>query len=423
MKKRTLHFSGDQTDIVIRALFFYTDIWMGRMLDAVEFKDPIPERIDPYGEGYSNEEISNDLLEIKRCLFSNTSADSLIATRDIYSEVEEKGKIAKDLYEAIGYSKTLRECYSAKSSRCIAIEPCWCEKDPEKRARVSYKLLDDGFKVLDMKVSEFQREVVEEALYVLVCFLKCEYRKLFSVFAQGKRSFFRFAERLEESVRVYAPEVIKEDSQLKKERGVYDYVKKEGEKYVSSILKQQQKEYEKLNKAPHNIVFLDIDGVLNFRNSKTCTPSGFIGIEKENTKRLAKLIRNNDAVCVLSSSWRNFWKRDSICERDEMPIQGFDARRENIYLIKKLAEEDIFIADRIEKNSFGRTNRGRLIRTWLDAHPHKNFVILDDERFDFEEEGLLPYWVKTSFFRNGFCEEDKVLANRILSGGRDAKNI
>ena len=54
-----------------------------------------------------------------------------------------------------------------------------------------------------------------------------------------------------------------------------------------------------------NVVFLDIDGVLNDDNTTEKTPQGFIGIDDEKVIFLKKICDKLKATIVLSSDWRD----------------------------------------------------------------------------------------------------------------------
>ena len=58
------------------------------------------------------------------------------------------------------------------------------------------------------------------------------------------------------------------------------------------------------------VVFLDVDGVLNCKNTKEVIwrdngKQGFHGVEDGKTELLAEIVKTTDAVIVLSSTWRD----------------------------------------------------------------------------------------------------------------------
>ena len=142
-----------------------------------------------------------------------------------------------------------------------------------------------------------------------------------------------------------------------------------------------------------NIVFLDIDGVLNGYNfwnmigwklvcltrSKRIkdwyrSTSDPFGVHERKVKRLAKIVHRTDAKIVMSSSWRyRIWNT---------PYEKlYNDEKKLVDLLKKYHIELIGITPR---SSDGR--RDKEILEWLSQHENEvdRFVILDDERFDLE---------------------------------------
>ena len=54
-------------------------------------------------------------------------------------------------------------------------------------------------------------------------------------------------------------------------------------------------------------IFLDIDGVLNASNSKSYCGK-FLGIDKDKTQRLARIVNKTNSILILSSSWKVGWE-------------------------------------------------------------------------------------------------------------------
>lgn len=143
----------------------------------------------------------------------------------------------------------------------------------------------------------------------------------------------------------------------------------------------------------YNIIFLDIDGVLNGYNfwsylgweiaclthnkhikewyRKISDPSG---IHKSKVKRLNKIVKATGAKIVLSSTWRfGLWAKPY----NELKPSG----KKLIDLFHKYNIEIIDITPRCP-----RSRRDDEIIFWLSRNEHKvkNFIILDDERSDLE---------------------------------------
>ena len=112
-----------------------------------------------------------------------------------------------------------------------------------------------------------------------------------------------------------------------------------------------------------NIIFLDIDGVLNCRYTKE-RYNGFIGIDENILSKFKRIFDETDARIVLSSTWR--------------------LMKGNIDYLKE--EKKLDIID-ITPNLFEgpdkcnqRKDRGYEIQDWLDRHLEvKNYLILDDD--------------------------------------------
>lgn len=150
-----------------------------------------------------------------------------------------------------------------------------------------------------------------------------------------------------------------------------------------------------------NIVFLDIDGVLN--GDRTCIRSTFwfichrlhitkfyrfleekfnwrnvYGIHEEKCKILEKICKQGNADIVLTSSWRgilwDIWN-DRYCANKmwDYAIKYPDPYK----FIKYCIDHDINIIDSLPYY----TNRGTAILDWLHNHPNfkNNYIILDDE--------------------------------------------
>lgn len=136
---------------------------------------------------------------------------------------------------------------------------------------------------------------------------------------------------------------------------------------------------------PQNIIFLDVDGVLNTVSCHEKAPSGVTGIMQSRVEILRQIADENDAEIVLTSTWGKNWYSDNISDPDVS------------YLVDKLYQGDVCIGDKIDEGE-----RGASIIKWLEDHPHKGWVVLDDERFpDYKECGILPHWIQTSDRANG----------------------
>ena len=142
-----------------------------------------------------------------------------------------------------------------------------------------------------------------------------------------------------------------------------------------------------------NIIFLDIDGVLNGYNkwnilgwklmcltkSKTLKRwyrnfTDPCGVHERKVKRLAKIVKATNAKVVMSSSWRFGWWNTPYEKQ-------FEDQKKLTDLLNKY---NIEVIDITPYSSDGR--RDKEINEWLTNHEDlvKRFVILDDERYDLE---------------------------------------
>ena len=136
------------------------------------------------------------------------------------------------------------------------------------------------------------------------------------------------------------------------------------------------------------LIFLDVDGVLNSIETRDKAPSGVIGIEDSKVALLKQLVDKTGAKVVLTSTWKTDYYPDAPVE--DMPSDGR-------YLVKKLQAHGVHLFSRTEDVTWSKRGRGILdfIKKFSDVV--ESFVILDDERFDFESEGIADKHVKTFY--------------------------
>ena len=142
-----------------------------------------------------------------------------------------------------------------------------------------------------------------------------------------------------------------------------------------------------------NIIFLDIDGVLNGYNKwnilgwklvcltknnrlknwykKIVNPCG---IHKRKVKRLAKIVKATYAKVVMSSSWRFGWWNTPYDKQ-------FEDQKKLTDLLNKYHIEVIDITPHLSDG-----DRGKEILQWLALNEDKvlRFVILDDEQYNLD---------------------------------------
>ena len=170
-----------------------------------------------------------------------------------------------------------------------------------------------------------------------------------------------------------------------------------------------------------NAIFLDIDGVLNANGTDVFTRSksrcgSFLGIDKDKVKRLATIVKETDAILILSSSWKIGWepnhkyKVNSYDRYD--PCSSYHAKYLDNHLKKK---GGLVVSDKTTERNLAQ--RGMGIKAYLLAHPEiTNWIVLDDEIFyDFQERGIMPHLVKTDP-TYGLTDADAEAAIKMLKG-------
>lgn len=147
-----------------------------------------------------------------------------------------------------------------------------------------------------------------------------------------------------------------------------------------------------------NIIFLDVDGVLNsaayFKRMSLNGIRNFDEITELHLQNLAKIYNACDAKIVLSSTWR---------ELDDKDAPECYAMYE--YLINSLKKYDMEI---IGKTPVIDMNRPLEIKTWLDSREDKeniSFISLDDDhsRDEYDAYGIGDCLVHTVFF----CDKEE----------------
>ena len=154
------------------------------------------------------------------------------------------------------------------------------------------------------------------------------------------------------------------------------------------------------------IIFLDIDGVLNYGGCKARSATGCLGIEEEKVKLLKQIIDQTDAIVVLTSTWKTDWCRTQYIE---------DLPKDGQYLVKQLSKHKIFIRDKTTDTDWAQRGQGILDFIKTSKYNVEQCVILDDESFDFIELGLENRFVQTSF-TDGLLTEHVEKAVFILNG-------
>ena len=157
------------------------------------------------------------------------------------------------------------------------------------------------------------------------------------------------------------------------------------------------------------VIFLDIDGVVNFRYSRSRC-QGYTGIDDDKVALLKEIVDATDANIVLSSTWRLEYNK-----------AGHHLEKMGDYLKKKLAKQGLSVYDVTPDLGKNGWDRGKEILDWLVRHPDVDkYLILDDDEYDFYQIGheITDFWIQTEYYsRQGGLQQEHVdRAIEILNG-------
>ncbi len=141
------------------------------------------------------------------------------------------------------------------------------------------------------------------------------------------------------------------------------------------------------------VVFLDIDGVLNYNTSEV--------FDKNCVSNLVKITKSTGAVVVLISSWRCLYMYEQY-KNHEMLINLEQMFKDNNIVFQDIAP-------------YKGDMRSEEVAEYLQEHKVDSFVILDD--CDYSYSVNYPNnWVQSWWFEKGLTEELADKAIRILEG-------
>lgn len=168
-----------------------------------------------------------------------------------------------------------------------------------------------------------------------------------------------------------------------------------------------------------NIIFLDIDGVLNsLPYCERVLAEGKTQCEIDESKAalLAQIVQENNAKLVLSSTWK------SLKDAPEKDCQDMWS-----YLVNTLAKYELEIYDTIPNIS---GNRPHEISIWLGLQlstQHINWISLEDDFHEqhYHQYGLDGHLIQTSYFvkdeaAGGLLEEHVALAKDMFESQQAA---
>ena len=148
------------------------------------------------------------------------------------------------------------------------------------------------------------------------------------------------------------------------------------------------------------VIFLDVDGVLNCKDSKSHCGE-YVGVDSDKVKRLKQIVDATDAVLVLDSTWRLGYNHNN--EVINNPIK---------YLQNKLGKHHMRIVGFTPDLGSNGVHRGREIQTWLQHNDDvvKEWIVFDDDIFDdFDACGVTQHLIKTEFCSpNGGLQDNHV---------------
>lgn len=171
------------------------------------------------------------------------------------------------------------------------------------------------------------------------------------------------------------------------------------------------------------IVFLDVDGELtysSYENEETAN------IDIEKVKLLKEICDKTGAKVIISSSWRgsdtytpriyhiliNILTSNSIEVLGDTPHIPAEYQGDISDIIASTTLENLPYL----KTKYG-TGRAAEIQKWINEHDVDNFVILDDEDFDWSDYGYDKHWIQPTWFGDGGLKREHVdRAIEILNG-------
>lgn len=150
-----------------------------------------------------------------------------------------------------------------------------------------------------------------------------------------------------------------------------------------------------------NVIFLDIDGVLNCATTKDKCGE-YQGIEDAKVALLKEIVDKTNAKIVLVSTWKEEWEK------------GKNTSHMGDYLDDKMQKQGLHIYDKTKNKVDGYyMSRGEGILDYIVTHKVKNYVIIDDCQFDYDGCNLTDNYVKTNF-ETGLTKELSEQAIKIL---------
>lgn len=157
-----------------------------------------------------------------------------------------------------------------------------------------------------------------------------------------------------------------------------------------------------------NIVFLDVDGELTYSDYENYETAN---IDVNKVKLLKEICDKSNAKVVISSSWRG---SESHTPKIYYILREI-LKNNGICVVGDTPHLSTEFEDTTERNDgthhlkikFG-TGRAAEIQKWIEEHDVNNFVILDDEDFNWSDYGYENNWIQPTWIGNGGLKKEHV---------------
>lgn len=161
------------------------------------------------------------------------------------------------------------------------------------------------------------------------------------------------------------------------------------------------------------ILFLDVDGVLNYDNCKASVGM-YYGVERDKVKLLKKIIDATGAKIVLCSTWRRDITPGMPVECQDNPFA--------IELMSKLAAEQLKLYDYTPIDSSDMKRAKQIMDLIKEYRRNGNqidaWIVLDDEYFEGYEQPEFEDHVITTYSNVGLTEKEVDQTIKALGGSR-----
>ncbi len=155
------------------------------------------------------------------------------------------------------------------------------------------------------------------------------------------------------------------------------------------------------------IIFLDIDGVLNCKTSRSRCGK-YVGIDDGKLSTIKRVADATGGKIVLVSTWKQSWQK---LEKDKFKQDDLAD-----YLDKKFKRHGLEVYDKTSDSLNGMYfSRGESILDFIYRNKVTGYVILDDFQYDYDGCGLTDNLVKTNN-ATGLTPENAARAIKILNG-------